>query len=132
MATATHTDPKVEALERQARDVAAGLRRPTPGPAPAPSRAATETLAALDRAGGRPLDPSVAAGFGAEMGFDFSRVRIHADGEAARTADGMGAAAFAVGRHVVFGPGRYDPAGADGRRLLGHELAHVAQTRAQP
>jgi hypothetical protein len=32
-----------------------------------------------------------------------------------------------VGRHVVFGPGRYTPESWDGQRLLAHELAHVVQ-----
>jgi hypothetical protein len=32
-----------------------------------------------------------------------------------------------VGRDIVFGPGRYAPETAEGRRLLAHELVHVAQ-----
>jgi hypothetical protein len=39
----------------------------------------------------------------------------------------MGALAYTVGNHVVFGSGRYAPHAADGRSLLVHELAHVVQ-----
>lgn len=58
---------------------------------------------------------------------DFSGVRIHTDGQAARSAAAVAAAAYSVGRHIVFGAGRYDPEGAAGRRLLAHELTHVLQ-----
>jgi hypothetical protein len=37
------------------------------------------------------------------------------------------ALAYTVGPHVVFAPGRYAPGTREGRRLLAHELAHVAQ-----
>ena len=35
--------------------------------------------------------------------------------------------AYAVGRDVVFGAGKYAPGSAEGRRLIAHELAHVVQ-----
>jgi hypothetical protein len=55
---------------------------------------------------------------------DFGQVRVHADSEAATSAN---ARAFAVGSDLVFAPGQYDPATVSGRRLLAHELAHVVQ-----
>jgi Domain of unknown function (DUF4157) len=60
------------------------------------------------------------------FGFDFGDVRIHADGRAASAAHALGARAFTVGKHVVFGGG-YRPEEPGGRSLLMHELAHVAQ-----
>lgn len=61
------------------------------------------------------------------LGFDFGRVRIHADAEAARSARALGARAYtANGRDVVFGDGEYDD------RLLAHELVHVAQQAKAP
>ena len=36
------------------------------------------------------------------------------------------ARAYTVGRHLVFGTGRYDPGSATGRELLAHELMHAA------
>ena len=76
----------------------------------------------------RPLDEKTRAGDGeAGPGRDFRGVRVHADDRAADSAAAVGASAYAVGRHVVFGPGRYDPQSAAGRDLLAHELTHVAQ-----
>jgi len=58
-----------------------------------------------------------------------SEVRIHTSGPASEAARTMHVQAFALGNHVAFAPGRFDPATAAGRHLLGHELAHVAQQR---
>jgi hypothetical protein len=63
----------------------------------------------------------------ARFGHDFSRVRVHADARAAVSARAVGAAAYTVGRDVVFGAGRYAPGTAEGRSLLTHELTHVVQ-----
>jgi len=63
--------------------------------------------------------------FGASLG----DVLVHTDPAAALTAARMGAQAYAIGRHVVFGPGRFDPNSPIGRALLAHELAHVLQQR---
>jgi len=42
-------------------------------------------------------------------------------------AAGVNARAFTYGRHIVFGKGEYRPDTDEGRRLIGHELAHVVQ-----
>ncbi len=64
------------------------------------------------------------------LGYDFGQVRVHADTAAAESAAAIGALAYTVGRHVVFGAGQYAPNTQPGRRLLAHELAHVAQQAA--
>jgi hypothetical protein len=76
---------------------------------------------------GRPLEPSTRGAM--EQGFqrDFSAVLVHCDASAARSAEAVRAQAYAVGQHIVFGTGRYDPSGAAGRRLLAHELSHTLQ-----
>ena len=76
---------------------------------------------------GRPLEPSVRGEMEARFGYDFSRVRVHADAAAADSARAVGAEAYTVGRDVVFGAARYAPATARGNSLLAHELAHVVQ-----
>jgi len=58
---------------------------------------------------------------------DFSRVRVHRDAPAARSARDVSAQAYTVGHHVVFGRNRFQPGDSDGRELLAHELAHVVQ-----
>jgi hypothetical protein len=54
-------------------------------------------------------------------------VRIHTGPVAAQSARKLSAAAFTVGNHIVFGPGRFAPTTFDGAALLRHELTHVAQ-----
>ena len=66
------------------------------------------------------------------LAYDFSDVRIHADADAARHAQAQGAHAFARGRDLYFGEGRYRPDLALGQGLIAHELTHVAQQKAVP
>ncbi|HEX7839823.1 MAG TPA: DUF4157 domain-containing protein, partial [Kofleriaceae bacterium] len=77
--------------------------------------------------GGEPLPDAVRRELEQRLGFDFRRVRIHADSAAAASADAFEADAYTAGRHVVFGRGEYDPGTLQGRRLLAHELTHVVQ-----
>jgi hypothetical protein len=79
---------------------------------------------------GQPLEPGTRDHFESKFGFDFSQVRVHADGEAQSLARGFNANAFTVGRHIAFAQGLYRPESDTGRRLIGHELAHVLQQRA--
>ena len=75
----------------------------------------------------RPLDAATRGQFERAWGHDFSAVRIHADDEAARSAEAVGAQAYTVGSDVAFADGRYAPDTDAGRRLLAHELTHVRQ-----
>jgi hypothetical protein len=84
------------------------------------------------RSSGMPLDAAVRARMEPRFGHSFADVRVHADGRAAESARAVGAHAYAVGTHVVFGAGRYAPGSADGNRLIAHELAHVVQQRGAP
>jgi len=74
-------------------------------------------------ASGAPLPPHVRADMEPALGADFSSVRVHQDDQA----EAVGALAYTRGTDIHFAPGRYDPDGAAGRQLIGHELAHVAQ-----
>ena len=84
------------------------------------------------RAPGKPLDEATRAVFEPRLGHDFSRVRVHADGEAAKSARRLGARAYTVGHKIVFGAGRFAPEAHEGRRLIAHELAHVVQQASSP
>ncbi|HCT27031.1 MAG TPA: hypothetical protein DIW85_12570, partial [Stenotrophomonas sp.] len=103
------------------------LRRRANGSAPR-AEAPSSVEAALSESG-RPLDPAARAFFEPRFGEDFSDVRVHTSGQAARSASDVGAEAYAVGSRLVFAEGRYAPGGAEGRNLLAHELAHVVQQR---
>ena len=82
------------------------------------------------RSTGEPLDARTRAFFEPRFGRDFSDVRIHADDRAARSAQSIGASAYAAGSHIVFGSGQYAPSSSGGRRMLAHELTHIVQQRA--
>lgn len=79
------------------------------------------------RSSGRPLDPATRAFMEPRLGHDFSQVRVHTDSKAAESADAVNALAYTVGRDVVFGAGQYAPTMSEGKKLLAHELTHVAQ-----
>jgi hypothetical protein len=81
------------------------------------------------RSPGQPLDASTRGEMESRFRQDFSQVRVHTDSLAAESAQSVKAEAYTVGHKVVFGAGRYEPASAEGRRLLAHELAHVLQQR---
>lgn len=82
------------------------------------------------RESGRPLEDDTRRYFEERLGSDFSGVRVHTGGDAAEACRMLNASAYTVGRHMVFGNGRFVPQTADGRRLLAHELTHVAQQSA--
>jgi len=79
------------------------------------------------RTPGIPLAPSTRQFMEPRFGYDFGQVRLHLDSSAAASASSVGALAYTVGSHVVFGAGNYAPQTESGRRMLAHELAHVVQ-----
>ncbi|WSK73811.1 DUF4157 domain-containing protein [Streptomyces sp. NBC_01276] len=91
--------------------------RPLPRPLPAASPTGDA---------GAPLDAATRAAMEPRLGWDLSRVRVHTGPGAAASAAALGARAYTVGGHIVLGDGAR-PGSDAGRRLLAHELAHVAQ-----
>jgi hypothetical protein len=79
------------------------------------------------RSPGQPLDAVTRAFIEPHFGYDFSRVRVHTDGEAGKSARAVSARAYTLGHSIVFGEGQYSPATRSGNLLLAHELAHVVQ-----
>jgi hypothetical protein len=100
-------------------------------PATTPPRQALPSVApptnALAGASGQPLDAATRAPFERGFGVDFASVRVHADSRASESARALHALAYTVGRDIVFRDGAFAPHTPGGRRLLAHELAHVAQ-----
>jgi hypothetical protein len=76
---------------------------------------------------GHPLPDGVRRSMESRFSNDFSRVRVHADAEAAESARSLNARAYTVGQDIVFGAGHYVPGSPRGQHLLAHELAHVDQ-----
>ena len=83
------------------------------------------------RSPGQPLDPATRAFMEPRFGHDFSHVRVHADESAEMSARTINAHAYTVGNDIVFGHGRFDFNGTEGRRLIAHELTHVVQQSAE-
>jgi hypothetical protein len=102
-------------------------KRESPSSATTAFDVGTATRAA--RQGGARLTSEVRSYFEPRFGQDFSHVRVHTGSEAAGGAQAIRARAYTIGRDIVFGAGEYAPGSHEGRKLLAHELAHVAQTR---
>jgi len=92
--------------------------------------AALENTVRVSRRGGDPLPEATRSFFEPRFGHDFSRVRVHTDGQAADAARAVHARAYTLGSNIVFGPGEYVPGTTEGKRLLAHELTHVVQQSA--
>jgi hypothetical protein len=80
-----------------------------------------------ERAGGQALEPETRAHMERKFDFNFANVRVHTDGQAQASAQGMAAHAYTTGSDIVFNQGQYDPRSSGGQRLIAHELAHVVQ-----
>jgi len=122
--------PVDDPLEKEADHVADRvLRLPEPiGASRASGKDSPPVLSAAPLgSAGRALDESSRAYFEPRFGFDFSKVRIHADDEAAASARSLGALAYTAGSEIAFDRAQYQPGSAEGRRLLAHELTHVVQ-----
>ena len=76
---------------------------------------------------GEALDEGVRQWAEPRIGHDLRGVRVHTDARAAESARSIDALAYTVNRHVVFGERQYQPSTRTGRKLIAHELAHVAQ-----
>ena len=94
-------------------------------PEPAP-RVVHEAL----RSPGQPLREDTRSLMESRFHHDFSRVRVHTDSKAAESSAAIGAAAYTVGRHIVFGGAAHTLGSLESQRLLAHELRHTQQQEA--
>lgn len=76
---------------------------------------------------GRALDSTIKSYFEPHIGNKISEVRVHSDERAARLSKSLGADAFTYGNNIYFNENRFNPESTQGKGLLAHELAHVAQ-----
>ena len=87
----------------------------------------TESYINQSKGGGQPMSDSDRAYMEPRFGRDLSGVRLHTGSRAAEAAKGVNAQAFTRGQDIYFGAGQYQPGGAQGQRLLAHELTHTVQ-----
>jgi hypothetical protein len=84
------------------------------------------------KSSGAPLAGSEREYFEPRLGLDLESIRVHTDSSAQEMAGDLQARAFTHGTDIVFNAGEYLPGTEGGRRLLAHELIHVAQQTGGP
>jgi hypothetical protein len=94
--------------------------------APSASAGATDAVHDVLRSPGQPLDSSTRAFMEPRFGRGFGDVRVHTGAAAAASAQNLDARAYTVGQNVVLGEAT-SLGSAEGRHVMAHELAHVAQ-----
>jgi len=98
--------------------------------APAADGGLSTQIDSLMASGGEPLSADVRSSMETAIGHDFGGVRVHRSPAAAAFARAIDAkAATFGGSHIAFGEGQYNPGTSEGKRLLAHELTHVAQAK---
>lgn len=80
---------------------------------------------------GEPLRKEDRQFFEQRMGADFSGVRLHTGSAADASAKSIHALVYTHGEHIVFAEGQYNPASAQGKKLMAHELTHVVQQKTE-
>jgi hypothetical protein len=121
-----------DADEVEADAAAERIMAASPSVSPPPASSGSGHVSAGDNlmgalGSGSPLESSARAFFEGRFARDLGAVRVHQGAQAAETAKALGASAFTVGRHVVFGEGQHAPDSDAGKKLLAHELTHVVQ-----
>jgi hypothetical protein len=97
------------------------------GHGPAGTTGAPDSVEQVLAGSGRPMGPALERDMGRRFGRDFSHVRIHTGTMAEQSARDVHANAYTVGDTIVFGAGQFAPQTGAGRRVIAHELTHVAQ-----
>jgi hypothetical protein len=133
-AVSTPRDATEQEAERTANTV---MAMPEPQTRTQPDHASTRhvmpaaaTMRQEPGSSGTPLPDGVRRFMESRFSNDFSRVRVHADAEAAESARSLNARAYTMGQDIVFGAGHFVPGTPRGQHLLAHELAHVDQFQA--
>jgi hypothetical protein len=75
----------------------------------------------------RPLPSAIRGELECATGTSLADVRVHDGDEGERVATAHAARGVAIGRDIYIHPDHFDVESADGRELIAHEVAHVAQ-----
>ncbi len=76
---------------------------------------------------GEPLNKDIQRFMGERLGYDLSNVEVHNDPLAHQSSKDINAKAYTHRNHIVFASGEYRPDTDKGKKLIAHELTHVAQ-----
>ncbi|WP_246084405.1 eCIS core domain-containing protein [Salinadaptatus halalkaliphilus] len=94
---------------------------------PAGEAAVPDSVQAVVSEPGQQLDGEVKAGLEGRLDASLDHVQIHTGPTAQQACEEVNARAFAVGNHIAFGPGEYDPSSPEGQHLIAHEVVHTLQ-----
>jgi hypothetical protein len=83
----------------------------------------------LNSSSGKRMDSTARLFMESRFNYDFGNIRIHDNDLAAKSANSINALAYTYGNNIVFNSARYKPHSIEGKKLLAHELTHVAQQR---
>ncbi|WP_224248134.1 eCIS core domain-containing protein [Hyalangium gracile] len=128
-ASEQEADRLAEAALGHGRAVSSAASTASPG-LEGPVDAGTERAIHAARGQGQPLVGSLRAPLEQALGLELGGVRVHLDERAHGLSRSLGARAFTVGQDLFFQRGEYNPATAEGRHVIAHEVAHVAQQSA--
>ena len=140
LSLARKNDPAEQEADRNAAQVTSGsishsISQPSIQRKAIEANTPSSGLPAVDavlRSPGQPLDARARAWMEPLFLRDFSKVRVHTDDKAARSARALNAHAYTFGSHIVFGAGQFAPDNNQSKRLIAHELTHVVQQQSAP
>lgn len=112
-----------DAEEKEADHTAEKVMRMSDGEGDGAAGEASMAPVGPSSGGGQPLSKADREFMEPRFGRSFENVRLHTDSQAQEESTGIGAKAFTRGSDISFGPG----SGPDDKKLLAHELTHVAQ-----
>jgi len=121
----THVQRKCQACEEKDKFV---HRKENSTATTAHSNQLSNYISSLSSSG-QPMSKESRSFFEPKFGHDFSNVKLHTDGVAAKSAQSINALAYTTGNNIVFNSGQYSPESERGKRLMAHELTHVVQQR---
>jgi hypothetical protein len=102
----------------------------SPGVSRRPSAFAPISVQRVLAEPGRGLPALSRTQFEPHFGRSLGHLRIHEGPLASRSSEAIGALAYNVGNHIVFGAGRFQPGTTSGDRLIAHEVVHALQSGA--
>ena len=108
-------------MSKQARTAAPALQKPA-AHTQCPAEKVPQNVQNILQSPGVQLDKRTQNTLGPKCGFDFGKVKIHTGSAAVQSARSVNAAAFTVGKSIVFGEGK-----AADRSLVEHELGHIKE-----
>jgi hypothetical protein len=119
----------ISPIQRQTENDYEEARADRTGPTVPRVSPPVESAVHASRGRGQEMSTNARRFFESRFGTDLSSVRIHSDAQAAAAAHHLRARAFTVGSDIFFAHAQYRPESVAGKRLMGHELAHVIQQR---